>query len=137
MNRTTRRETNEEDKVTTMTGEGSTIADVLLQRIGHAVGDRATAATVFGEAVEREGITVIPVARARFGFGGGGGTGSREGDEGSGGGGGGGVSVSPVGYIEVHDGTASFTRISTPVDLVALVAAASITALALKRLLGG
>jgi GAF domain-containing protein len=45
--------------------------------------------------------------------------------------------VSPVGYIEVHDGTADFKRISSPVDLLALVAAAAVAALALKRLLAG
>ena len=70
--------------------------------------------TVFGDPVEREGITVIPVAKARFGFGGGGGAGGREGEEGSGGGGGGGALVNPVGYIELHDGAARFKRISSP-----------------------
>jgi hypothetical protein len=43
--------------------------------------------------------------------------------------------VSPVGYGEVRDGTARFKRISRPVDLLALVAAASLAALAVKRLL--
>jgi hypothetical protein len=45
--------------------------------------------------------------------------------------------VSPVGYIEVRDGTVQFKRITTPVDLLALVAAASLAALAIKRLLAG
>jgi uncharacterized spore protein YtfJ len=123
--------------VTTTVQDGSALADELLQRIGQTVGDKAKVSTVFGEAVERDGITVIPVAKARFGFGGGGGAGTREGDEGSGGGGGGAASVSPVGYIEVRDGTAQFKRISGPVDLLALVAAASLAALAVKRLLAG
>ena len=116
--------------------DGLTIADELVRRIGQTVGDRAQVSTVFGEPVEREGITVIPVAKAWFGFGGGGGAGVREG-EGSGAGGGGGVAVSPVGYIEVRDGTAQFKRVTTPVDLFALVAAASLAALAIKRLLAG
>lgn len=115
----------------------SELADELLKRIGQTVGDRATVSTIFGEPVEREGITVIPVAKARFGFGGGGGSGARTGEQGSGGGGGGGASVSPIGYIEVRDGTAEFKRISSLVDLLALVAAASLAALALKRLLAG
>ena len=115
--------------------DGSALADELLQRIGQAVGDKAKASTVFGEPVERDGITVIPVAKARFGFGGGGGAGAHGGEEGSGGGGGGGAFVSPVGYIEVRDGTARFKRISSPGDLAALVAAASLAALAVKRLL--
>jgi len=121
--------------VTTGTQDGSALADELLQRIGQTVGDKAKVSTVFGEPVEREGITVIPVAKARFGFGGGGGAGARGGEEGSGGGGGGGAFVSPVGYIELRDGAAQFKRIFSPVDLLALVAAVSLAALAVKRLL--
>ena len=121
--------------MTTGTQDGSALADELLQRIGQTVGDKAKVSTVFGEPVEREGITVIPVAKARFGFGGGGGAGARGGEEGSGGGGGGGAFVSPVGYIELRDGAAQFKRIFSPVDLLALVAAVSLAALAVKRLL--
>jgi len=115
--------------------EGSTLADHLLQRIGSTVGDKMSASTVFGEAVEREGVTVIPVARARFGFGGGGGAGGREGEEGSGGGGGGGAIVTPAGYIEVRDGEARFRRIFNPVDLLVVAMAASLGAVAVRRLL--
>ena len=122
--------------MTTETRNGSALAETLVQRIGQTVGERAQAATVFGQPVEREGITVIPVAKARFGFGGGGGGGTRAGADGSGGGGGGGALVSPVGYIEIHDGAARFRRITRPTDLVPLVLAASLAALALKRLLG-
>jgi uncharacterized spore protein YtfJ len=110
------------------------LVDELLQRIGQTVGDGAKVSTVFGEPIEREGITVIPVARARFGFGGGGG-GAYDEEGGAGGGGGGGGVVSPVGYIEVRGGTAEFKRISSPVDLVAVVVAGALAALALKRLL--
>jgi uncharacterized spore protein YtfJ len=115
--------------------ERAQLANELLERIGQTVGQRAQVSTIFGEPVEREGVTVIPVAKARFGFGGGGGSGSSSGDEGSGGGGGGGVAVSPVGYIEVRDRGAEFKRISTATDVLALVAAASLAALAVKRLL--
>jgi uncharacterized spore protein YtfJ len=125
-----------EANVKTEMQDGLTIADELVRRIGQTVGDRVQVSTAFGEPVEREGITVIPVAKARFGFGGGGGAGAREG-EGSGAGGGGGASVSPVGYIEVRDGTAQFKRITSPVDLLVLVAAASLAALAARRLLAG
>ena len=117
--------------------ERSRLADELLERIAHTVGQRAQASAVFGEPVQREGLTVIPVARARFGFGGGGGAGSRQGEEGSGGGGGGGASVTPIGFIELRDsGGAEYKRISTLTDLAALVAAASIATLALRRLVG-
>jgi uncharacterized spore protein YtfJ len=117
--------------------ERSELVNELLERIGQTVGQRAQASTVFGEAVEREGVTVIPVAKARFGFGGGGGRGTRgEEGQGAGGGGGGGVAVSPIGYIELRDRSSEFRRIRTPLDLVALVAAASLAAVAVKRLLG-
>ena len=114
---------------------GSSLADELLQRIGQTVGQTATVSTVFGDPVEREGVTVVPVAKARFGFGGGGGGGVRDGDEGSGGGGGAGAVVSPMGYIELRGGTARFRRISSPFDLVGLVVAASFAAFAVRRLL--
>jgi uncharacterized spore protein YtfJ len=117
------------------TQERTQLVNDLLERVGQTVGERAHVSTIFGEAVEREEVTVIPVAKARFGFGGGGGSGSREGDEGSGGGGGGGVAVSPIGYIEVRDRGAEFKRISTPTDILALAAAASLVALTVKRLL--
>jgi uncharacterized spore protein YtfJ len=118
------------------TQERTRVVNELLERISQTVGQRAQVSSVFGEPVERDGLTVIPVAKARFGFGGGGGSGSRDGDEGGGGGGGGGAAVSPIGYIEVRDGSAGFKRISTPMDLVAFVAAGSIVAMTVKRLLG-
>jgi uncharacterized spore protein YtfJ len=114
--------------------ERADLANELLEQIGQTVGQKANVSSVFGEPIEREGLTVIPVAKARFGFGGGGGSGSREGDEGGGGGGGGGALVSPIGYIELHEGSAEFKRISTPLDFLALVAAASVIAVAVKRL---
>jgi uncharacterized spore protein YtfJ len=59
----------------TGTHEQSQLVNELLERVGETVGKRAQASAVFGEPVQREGVTVIPVARARFGFGGGGGSG--------------------------------------------------------------
>lgn len=118
------------------TSERSELATDLLEQIGRAVGQRAQAAAVFGEPVERDAVTVIPVAKARFGFGGGGGGGTSDtGDEGSGGGGGGGAAVTPIGFIEVSGDGARFKRISTPMDLVPLVTAGAIAALTVRRLL--
>jgi uncharacterized spore protein YtfJ len=119
----------------TEAGERSQLAEDLLQQIGQTVGQRAQVSAVFGEPVERGSLTVIPVAKARFGFGGGGGSGGRDGQEGSGGGGGGGAYVSPVGFIEVRESSAVFKRITAPTDWIAVVAAASITLLTIKRLL--
>lgn len=74
----------------------------LLQELVERLGQSGRARTIFGEPVERNGVTVIPVAKARWGFGGGFGRGSGQGQIGGGGGGGGGIVVSPVGYIEIR-----------------------------------
>ena len=77
--------------------------------IAEKLGVTAKAATIFGEPVERDGITIIPVAKARWGFGGG--AGRRKDEDGAGGGGG--VQVVPVGYIELKNGEAQFRAIRT------------------------
>jgi uncharacterized spore protein YtfJ len=119
----------------TSTTDRAEMATELIEQIGEKVGRSAQVSTIFGEPVERQGVTVIPVAKARFGFGGGGGQGSRERDEGSGGGGGGAGYVSPVGYIEVREHGAEFKRITTRADLLALAVAGSLAALTLRRLI--
>jgi uncharacterized spore protein YtfJ len=103
----------------------------LIERIADRLGGVATAAAVYGTPVEREGLTVIPVARVRWGFGGGSGTG--EGAEGKGGGegGGGGVSASPAGYIEISSAGAEFKPIHGHAHLIVvplIIIAAGITA---------
>jgi uncharacterized spore protein YtfJ len=55
------------------------------ERLAEQLGDSVRASAVFGKPVERDGVTVIPVARARFAFGGGGGSDGT--GQGSGGGG--------------------------------------------------
>jgi uncharacterized spore protein YtfJ len=87
--------------------------DEMIRRIG-AIGDEVGASVCFGTPVERDGHTLIPVARVSFGygmgFGGGSGGesmpsefGAAHGDhgEGGGGGGGGGGSSTPVAVIDV------------------------------------
>ena len=44
------------------------------------------------------------------------------------------MAVSPIGFIELRENDAEFKRISTPRDLLALVAAASLALLAIRRL---
>jgi uncharacterized spore protein YtfJ len=94
----------------------------LLERLGQQLTSSATAQAVYGTPVERDGITVIPVARARYGFGGGGGGGTQENEAaGSGAGAGAGVSLTPVGYIELREGRSRFRPIrSSVVPLVAV-----------------
>jgi uncharacterized spore protein YtfJ len=76
----------------------------LVQRAAEAVGLNTGASAVFGEPVERDGVTVIPVAKSSWGFGGG--SGGDAANQGSGGGGGG--LVSPIGFIELSNGRARF-----------------------------
>jgi uncharacterized spore protein YtfJ len=114
--------------------EKPTPADKFIGTMAEKLGSVARAATIFGEPVERSGVTVIPVAKARWGFGGGAGHrkkgddpgkaggGSSEclvGEEEDGAGGGGGVTVTPVGFIEIKDGQAEFRPIrSTSLPLM-------------------
>ncbi len=108
----------------------------LLDRMAERVGSNARAETVYGAPVERDGVTVIPVAKVRWGFGGGDGSSTGDGAThgvGSGSGGGGGVTVSPLGYIELVDGSSRFRRIHDPVGLLPVVFGAGLVALLLLR----
>jgi uncharacterized spore protein YtfJ len=102
----------------------------LLERLAAQVGGKAGAKAVFGDAVERDGITVIPVARVRWGVGAGGG----QGPEGSGSGGGGGVAADPIGYIEVSSAGATFRPIPRSVGPGAVVGGALAVAIVLRAL---
>src|SRR3954447_1039623 len=96
--------------------------------LAERIGATARASAVFGEAVEGQGVTVIPVARAKWGFGGG--SGGRDGEQGAGGGGG--MAVSPVGYIELHAGEARFRRLHNRVQIAAAAVAAGAVACGLS-----
>jgi uncharacterized spore protein YtfJ len=106
-------------------------ADERLGKLAERLGASASARAVFGDPVERDGVTVIPVARVRYGFGGGSGRGgARRGRKGDGGGdedqygsgAGGGVQAGPLGFIELSGGQARFTRITDRTRLMALFA---------------
>jgi uncharacterized spore protein YtfJ len=105
--------------------------DELLSMLAERIGARLGAATVFGAPVERDGVTVVPVAVARFGFGGGSGSDPGKGQEGEGGGGGG--MVSPTGYIELKEGRSRFVPVVHPARMLALVLGAAVAALAILR----
>lgn len=106
-------------------------AEAFIGGIAERLGAAARAATIFAEPVERDGITVIPVAKARWGFGGGVG---RRRDE-DGGGGGGGAQVTPVGFIELKNGAAEFRPIRTT-SLPWMIAAGLTTVFLLRRIFG-
>jgi uncharacterized spore protein YtfJ len=88
------------------------IASDLLEKISGALNSAANVKSVFGEPIEAQGRTVVPVAKVAYGFGGGAGGGyGKPGSElsrhGEGGGGGGGVRAWPAGALEI---TAAGTR---------------------------
>jgi len=110
-------------------------------RLAERLGASASASSVFGEPVERDGVTVIPVARVRWGVGGGSGRGTGPGrgrgrgrkrakadeselgelseqkEQNEGTGGGGGVQASPLGFIELRGGQARYRRVHDPLRL--------------------
>jgi hypothetical protein len=55
-----------------------------VERVAERMGLHASAKAVYAEPVERDGVTIIPVAKVRWGFGGG--SGSKSGKRGKGGG---------------------------------------------------
>jgi len=105
--------------------------DALLATLADRVGARLGTSTVFGTPVEREGVTVVPVAVARFGMGAGSGSDPAKHQEGEGGGSAG--SVTPIGYIELKDGHSRYVPAVRPARMVALFLAAALGALLIAR----
>jgi len=111
-------------------------ADGFLLTLIDRLGARFTASMVFGAPVEREGVTVVPVAVARFGFGGGAGHDRAKDQDGEGAGVAG--TVAPAGYIELKDGRSRFVPIVHPAGMLALVSGAILAGLLIARpLMGG
>jgi uncharacterized spore protein YtfJ len=94
------------------------------------LGATAKAATIFGEPVKRDGITVIPLAKARWGFGGG--AGRRKDEDGAGGGDG--AQLIPVGFIELKNGEAQFRSIRSSLDPL-MIAGGMLAVFLLRRIL--
>jgi uncharacterized spore protein YtfJ len=105
--------------------------DELLSVLADRVGGRFTATTVFGAPVEREGVTIVPVAATRFGIGGGGGSDPDNGQDGDGGGAGGMASAS--GYIELKDGRSRYVPVVHPMRMLAVVCGTVLAALGILR----
>ena len=110
----------------------------LLERIGDSLGSAATVKSVFGEPIQSEGRTVVPVAKVAYGFGAGAGSGRGKNDgqpnaSGEGGGGGGGVRAFPAGALEITPSGTRFVKYWDPRWLVAAFAAGAVVA----RLWGG
>jgi uncharacterized spore protein YtfJ len=85
----------------------------LLEKIGSSLGSTATVKSVFGEPIQAQGKTVVPVAKVAYGFGAGGGRSRRHqstqaGEAPEGGGGGGGVRAFPAGALEITQNRTRF-----------------------------
>ncbi|HEX6483062.1 MAG TPA: spore germination protein GerW family protein [Ktedonobacteraceae bacterium] len=109
----------------------------MLERLANRIGGSVRVKTIFGDPVEKDGVTVIPVARARWGVGGGsnagGNTRENQTGESTGTGSGGGVTVFPTGYVEVRDGRARFHPIYDPANVAQIIVASGIVAVLLLR----
>jgi uncharacterized spore protein YtfJ len=106
--------------------------DSLSERI-HA---GASVKAVYGDPIEAQGKTIIPVAKVMYGFGGGfGDTGKdkKNGTEKEGGGAGGGVRAKPVGVIEVTEEDTRFVPCSEGRKYAALVAVGFIVGFLIGR----
>jgi uncharacterized spore protein YtfJ len=108
----------------------------LLGRLADAIGARVGASSVYGAPVERDGVTVIPVAGSRFAFGGGGGSSPGEAGTDTGEGGGGAGWSRPLGYIEMRDGHTRYRRIVDPVEFGVAAFLLAASAAILARLFG-
>lgn len=102
--------------------------------------DAITVRRVFGDPVEVDGVTVIPVARVAGGGGGGGGEGSKAEETGSGFGTGFGLRVHPVGVYRVRDGevewkpTVDVTSLARTGQLLGGVVVVCVAAVAMRWL---
>jgi|AntRauTorckE6833_2_1112554.scaffolds.fasta_scaffold00604_22 uncharacterized spore protein YtfJ len=106
------------------------------QALSEAIQAGAGAETVYGQPLERDGRTVVPMAVVEYGLGGGGGGGgggadgvgggggtSGDDDDTEGGGLGGGLSARPAGALEVTDDGVRFVNSTDPLRSAALVLA--------------
>jgi uncharacterized spore protein YtfJ len=113
----------------------ATPADRLLERLAELIGARAGVQAVFGEPIQRENVTIVPVARVRWGFGGGGGSAEApESGPASGSGGGGGVAADPVGYLEMGPDGTTFRPIRPYPGSLFLIASGLTAAIVLRAL---
>ena len=96
----------------------------ILQSLKESILTEANVKTIYGEPIDAQGKTIIPVAKIVFGFGAGAGTGGvRESTaRGEGGGGGGGARAIPVGVVEVSAQSTRFVPITDRKRLAGAVA---------------
>jgi len=103
----------------------------IIQAVRDSVVGQADVRTLYGQPIEAQGKTIIPVARIMYGFGAG--AGNARGSENSGGGGGGGVRALPLGVIEITPQETRFIPISDRKKLAGAALAGMALAWLFKR----
>ena len=93
----------------------------LIQSIRDSFTNFSGVKTLYGDPIETQGKTVIPVARIAYGFGAG--SGSRTDDQSSGGGGGGGLKATPIGVVEITPQATRFISFNATRNLLGATAA--------------
>lgn len=121
--------------------ERDRLVDRIMDGLASRFGGSSVAQTIYGDPVERDGVTVITVARVRTAAGAGAGSGSGPAETGSGEGAGGGILVvgDPIGYIEITGGQAAFRPVRgvpNPLAILAFGLAVAIMLRAIARILG-
>lgn len=101
----------------------------LLASLTDRLATSANVKSVYGEPIEAQGRTIVPVAKVRYAFGGG--EGQEQGKDGSGGGGC--VRARPVGVIEVDENGTRFVPIIDATSIAMAVGAGLAIGLLLKR----
>ncbi len=116
-------------------------AQEILQSIAERFATTATVKQVFGEAIQANGRTIVPVARVEYRLGGGWGGGEQQENssspprKGGGGGGGGQVTAYPVGALEVSDAGVRFIHFFDALQTAKAIAGGLVVFLVMRRLL--
>ena len=116
-------------------------AQEILQSIAERFATTASVKQVFGEPIQANGKSIVPVARVEYRLGGGWGGGEQQDNssspprKGGGGGGGGGVTAYPMGALEVSDAGVRFIHFFDPLQTAKAIAGGLIAFLVLRRLL--
>lgn len=103
----------------------------LMRDVEQAVTSSASVKNIFGEPIQHNGRTVVPVARVAYGFGGGGGSGKLP--EGEGGGAGVGVVALPVGVVDISDEGTRYISFSPNKKLLGAFAVGALAGMFLLR----
>ncbi len=116
-------------------------AQEMLQTLSERLAATANVRQVFGEPVQANGRTIIPVARIHYRLGAGAGSGetkddSQSGSRSGGGGGGGGLVIArPIGALEITDAGTRFIHFADLAEIIKASVGGLLALLLLRRLM--